>query len=248
MRMLRNLIVLLLLSQACGAQIMRMAGGPGIAPPVATLTSYSTTFSATENPILESGAWQHLGANETVMRTTGGFALGTMAGGSFDDSSAYLPGFDSSHTIDCVVHKTGSPGVNQEIELLLGWRDDYAPYSTMYGLTTVKGYEINIHQNGLYFNLGRFKREALISNPSGVPNPVNGDHFKAQIQYNTQGTGTLADDTADIWAWWNGTLIGSFPYHDTTPEPPGYPGIGAYIQSGGDLTEFNFDSCAVTSP
>lgn len=233
---------LLALTQADGG-LIQLSGVRGSGSTSAGyIASYTTTFPLTENPISEGGAWRHLGANETVVRTTGGHAVGTMTGGSFDDSNAYLPGFAPSHEIDCTVYKsTGFPAADHEVELLLSWRDDATPYSTDYGTTTVTGYELNISYSGQYFNLGRFKREALVSLSSGpTPTPANGDHFRARIVRNGNGT-------ADISFWWNDVPLSGSPYHDTTPEPEGFPGIGFFIDSGGNNSLFGFADCTATS-
>lgn len=65
------------------------------------LSSYTTTFPATENPISESGAWEHLDAFYQVVRTTGGNAVpAAVNGGGLGPGN---PPYD-----DCYARKTGS--------------------------------------------------------------------------------------------------------------------------------------------
>jgi hypothetical protein len=160
---------------------------------------YYTTFPTAENPISEGSAWAHLDVNQSAVRveTISGQNVchGTMAGGAYDDSTAYLSGFTSlNQTIEGVVWKspsmTSTP--NMEVELLLRWSDNNATQSTAYGDTTSQGYEINVNQNGDYINIGYFKSDLLATATLSAligRAPATGDRFKATIQQRASGSG-----------------------------------------------------------
>lgn len=198
---------------------------------------YETAFAASENPLREGGEWRHLDPTLTEVQTEllGGVhvAHGTQAGGPFgpyDDSNGYLRGFAPDHWLIATVWRdpTIASTPNMEVELLLRWSDDNALRSTAFGDTQADGYEININQNGNYFQLGRFKG-ALLASAVTPPVPATGDLFEAQIQQS--GTGAI------IQAWWTPIATGirtqHIAYTDPTPVPNGNPGIGFYMSSAG---------------
>jgi hypothetical protein len=202
---------------------------------------YTTAFPANENPISEGGRWQHTDPNQTVVKveTLGGVqvAHGTMAGGAFDDSSAYLPGFPKNHSIQGTIWKSASlnaGSVNHEVELLLRWSEtDGAERATGFGNTRCDGYELNIHHNGNYFQLGRFKG-VLLQEVTGIAAPGTGDVMFASIA-------TLPNGTVQIIGKINSTTHINFI--DTAPHVfDGYPGIGFFIHVGGDNAMFGFSS------
>lgn len=86
-------------------------------PPV---TSYSTDFPGTENPISEGGAWIKPDANMTNVRTLGGHAFGTQSGsGGYDDSSAYVQDLPTDVMATATIYRDASIGsLNHEVELL----------------------------------------------------------------------------------------------------------------------------------
>lgn len=83
-------------------------------------TSYFTTFGSAENPIIESGAWEHLDAFYQVIRSTGGNAVpAAVSGGGLGPGN---PPYD-----DCYARKTGV------------WSADHEIVSTIYMGTATSG-------------------------------------------------------------------------------------------------------------
>jgi hypothetical protein len=222
------------------------SGSPGNRSTPLTLTvtapvarSYTTTFPLNENPISEGGLWLQTDVTNTKVQTVGGNAFGTQADGPYspyDDSHTYMTGFGNDYEIEGIVY-LASPSLpnepNHEIELLLRYTDDNPVRSTPYGDTHANGYEINIHHNGGYLNLGRWKGDALVSLYGPVV-PATGDRFKARIVGQT------------ISVYWNETLL--FTHTDNDPTwkiTTGHPGFGFFINPGGGNTNFGFSSIRI---
>lgn len=199
--------------------------------------TYYTTFPAAENPLREGQGWQHadVTCTEVQTETISGVrvAHGTQAGGlyaPYDDSNCSLKGHAANHNIVATIWRdpTIASTPNMEVELLLRWSDTNALRSTAYGDTHSDGYEININQNGDYFQLGRFKG-ALLASAVVPPVPATGDLFEAQIQQ--------SGANAIIQAWWTPIATGvrtrHINYTDTSPVLIGQPGIGFYMSSAG---------------
>lgn len=205
--------------------------------------TYTKTFAGAENPLRDTWHWEHQDAllTDVKVELLGGVyvAHGTQVGGPFapyDDSNVYLRGFGIDHYIEATVWR--DPAIastpNMEIELLLRWSDDNDVRSTAYGDTHADGYEININQNGDYFQVGRFKGALLQSAFAGIPVPATGDLFQAQIQ-------TITATSVQIKCWWNGTL--HIDYTDSAAPPlRGNPGIGFYRSAGGPNDKLGFSA------
>jgi hypothetical protein len=197
---------------------------------------YSTNFFDTEDPISEAGAWHHLSAYETVVKTEmingAHVAHGTQVGGAYDDSSAYLSGFTANQSAEGVIWKrsgiTTTP--NREVEILLRWVDGLPPRDTRFGMSAADGYEININQNGDYLQLGRFKGP-MLAQAAVVPKPATGDLIRATAIDDERG------DTV-ITVYWNAVQV--MQYIDTEPKYGGNPGMGFYIETGAANNEFGF--------
>lgn len=205
---------------------------------------YSTVLPFAEDPISEGGRWVHYDSTLTNVKTEtiGGVpvAHGTQVGGPFapyDDSSACLIGYSENHYIEAVIWLSGSivESFNKEVELLLRWQDSPPPHSTAYGDTSILGYEINVHYQGAYGQVGVFKA-ALLQSFSSLPTPATGDLFSAQIQQ----TGA----SALIQCWWKPIATGIttriLNYTDPAPIRGGNPGIGFYRSAGGANDKFGF--------
>jgi len=212
------------------------------------LLFYQTNFPTAENPLSENGIWRQLDTpNETVCQIiSSGKCGGTMAGGGFDDSQMWIPSFQqNNYKVSAVVGKNITSGDNnQEVEILVGYRDDYTLRDTVtFGFTRCNGYEVNIHWNGAYCNIGRFKG-AAISNPSTVPVPADGDLFEV--------TYTVSSGNPTIAMFWNGSAIGlttggtSITDTDPLKISSGGPGIGFFYHAGASPGEFFFKSVTVT--
>src|ERR1700690_1775779 len=99
-------------------------GGPQI--PASTISSYTTNFPATENPISQGNVWVRGGSEGldwTDPQTTGGSpgaAWPTMPafdGTNYNDSIAHLKNWvGNDHTVTGTVYDDGNPG-NYEVEL-----------------------------------------------------------------------------------------------------------------------------------
>lgn len=206
--------------------------------------SYQTSFPTDENPLSESGLWQHQDVLLTPCKVVGGRAFGTQTGsGGFDDSNDYLLGYGPNHEVEgiCYLNPSLSGAAFREVEILLRWQDDLPVRSTAYGDTHANGYEINIGHDGSYMNLGRFKGAALVVAPGDftAPVPATGDKFRARI----------IDQT--ITCWWTPVATGVesqlFQFTDSDAGlkiVKGHPGIGFYFETlgGGANTDFGFES------
>jgi hypothetical protein len=116
----------------------------------------------------------------------------------------------------------------------LRWSDDNPVRATAYGDTHADGYEININQNGDYFQVGRFKGALLASSVPTRPVPATGDRFQAQIQ-------TITATSVRIQCWWNDVL--HIDYTDSASPPTrGNPGIGFYRSALGSNDKLGFSS------
>jgi hypothetical protein len=202
--------------------------------------SYSTTFAATENPISESGKWQHLCPYLSTCQTAGGRVYGNQPqfqnGGNYEDGYALLTGtWAANQRAEGTIYKN-SPGGYQEVELWLRGSDSS---------NTVSGYEVYAHQAGEYFTLTIWTGGVLSAPPvfayfdipgagtNGITAPADGDTMWAQIVGNS------------ITAGINGTTYLTFDCTSggRTPIPSGKPGIGFDSGASGSeglTSEFGF--------
>jgi hypothetical protein len=112
-----------------------------VPPPPPGPKRYSTDFSAVEQPLSEGGAWNNRGRHWTKVRSANGLAFGTNgARNTFDDSYAYLGGFDADHEAEAVIHRNPNLTTNpHEAELLLRWADT---------TEIARGYEVQFNHAG----------------------------------------------------------------------------------------------------
>lgn len=109
-------------------------------PPTSTGRTYTTKFTATENPISEGGNWTNgklTGLDWSDVGTTPGFAYGDESGNSgFDDSTALVTGaWAANQMAQATVHTVNqSDSFFEEVELRL--RSSLAAHRAT-------GYEIN---------------------------------------------------------------------------------------------------------
>lgn len=189
---------------------------------------YSSNFPATESPISESGRWTHVGTSWTSVQTSGGRAYGTQDNtGGFDDSLAYLKGFEGqNHTCSATVYKSGSSGI-MEVELLGMWRET---------TSIARGYECNMAHDGSYTEIVRWNGPLndftylSQAHPGGL-NPVTGDIMKA--------TFTVSGGTCTITVYLNGVQINTAT--DST-YLSGNPGMGFYRAGGAASSTYGFTS------
>lgn len=205
-------------------------------PPV-----YSTSFQLTENPISEGGKWINTDANQTVMKTLNGAAYGTQtdhAAPPYDDSSAYLLDFGNDYEIEgIIVLAAGLDAVNREVELLLRWFEGALRVNPGgFGDTRCDGYEINVHHQGNYLQLGRFKATNFYNQPLGAT-PATGDKFRARAQ------------AMQVKVWWNDVLKIDFDLTTALAADQitnGNPGIGAFRHAGATVANTDFGFSEVT--
>jgi hypothetical protein len=205
--------------------------------------SYVTTFSGTENPISESGAWSNIDTTRTRMATAGGRCFGTQVGGAYDDSNAQLTGnWPASIQITGTVFRGSTSGL-EELEFFFRGAQTNS---------TTTGYEVNFAHDGQYVNVGRWEGGIDLSdfislipeNTHSIPGGLStGNQIRAQIQGDTitafynKGAGWVTIFTA------SDTSVGGHAKYAS-----GRPGIGAFKTSGsGALNQFAFEDLQVLS-
>lgn len=110
--------------------------------------SYSTTFALTENPISESGRWQHQCPFLTTCQTAGGRVYGNQplppTAGVYEDAYAILTGtWPTNQRAEGIIDKQTTGGY-EEYEVWVNAAD---------AADFVRGYEVYVHQAGDYFAL-----------------------------------------------------------------------------------------------
>jgi hypothetical protein len=201
--------------------------------------TYATDFKSEENPISESGVWQHRGAPWAKVRTFANRAVGSQTGsGGYDDAYAYLSGFGPDQTAQAILWK--DPAIKDsphEVELLLRWADS---------ATSARGYECNLSWDGTYAEIvrwnGPFADFTYITKQrtfnAGIMPPNNGDIFKA----------TISGSTINVYLNKNDGRGDQLIVAGTDPTyTDGGPGMGFYIQGSVDPTQFGFASFKASS-
>ena len=198
--------------------------------------SYTTTFSATENPLSEGGNWASV-FQRTNFQSTGGYAVGKQTGanppgGVYDDSIMCMSfGTWTDTEIVLIIGKTGSVASFCEIEAIIRCNAATGQY-----------YEVNLAWDGAYCNAYLAEGGVALANftplateTGGVQYSVaggvhDGDWFRvrmvgdtitAEISYNAGGAWTL------IATWTDTSNAGHAAYAS------GRPGIGAFISDTG---------------
>jgi len=159
------------------------------------LKTYSTTFSLTENPISEGGAWHASGlgldrtdigqaalpASSTPVVTASGIAHGVSAATSasgFDDGRALLSGFRADHACTATISSSGANGTFSEVEIHLRF-DDSGTYA--------RGYELFWSAFGQYLTVVRWNGDGsynYLYQFGSTSAPVSGDVFYGEIKGN----------------------------------------------------------------
>jgi hypothetical protein len=167
----------LLTSFVFGLAIYGSVSLQGVSP-----RTYTTTFTATENPISEGGNWingQTVGLDWKNMRTVSGLAYGTQDGSGgppYNDSTAVISGsWSPDQSAEAIVHTVNQQtgGVYEEVELRL---------RTTITAHSIKGYEVNwranhdgtqYHQIGYWYGPIGTGSCALNCAFAAVPNSIN---------------------------------------------------------------------------
>ena len=184
-------------------------------------STYTTTFSLTENPISEGGQWLNGktdGLDWSNIQTANGNAIGTQTNGGYNDSVAILKGpWPADQTVQATVYDNASSSGSPEVELWL--RGTISAHS-------IKGYEINFSADGSYQQIVRwngplnsFTYVATTSLPSNLK---TGDVLKATMVGNV------------ITVYKNGVQVNRATDNSYSS---GSPGIGLYHQSSIDGTD-----------
>lgn len=214
------------------------------------LSSYTTSFNLTENPICEASGgscrWLHQGTSWKKVKTMGGNAFGTQTGlGDFDDSYAYLAAdFTNDQSGEGVVYRNPS-GVftcSKEVEIFLRMSDT---------ATTARGYEVLfsmnasniqiVRWNGGYGNFKVCMHNSTCDATSGttaVPLGrafVTGDVVKGEVIGDT------------INAYVNGVLFFTTTDAGANKWADGHPGIAMFRRNCGSETDVGFQSYTATS-
>ncbi len=195
-----------------------------------TTAAYSTNFPLAENPISEQGKWIDggtVGLDWSNVQTTPGLAFGTESGwGGYDDATAVLAGnWNSDQMAQGTVYTVNqNSSIYEEIELRL---------RTTITAHSIAGYEINFRctsDDSQYVQIvrwnGAFGDFTYITSATG-PGLHNGDVIKATVVGST------------ITVYINGTQVlqGTDSTYTT-----GSPGVGFYLQGGGNNADYGFTS------
>lgn len=201
------------------APVVTVPPPPPPPPPSTGAVEYQTTFDTDEYPLSENGRWYKAPNAWTYVRTQGGVAYGTNGvTNSYDDSVAFLPGFNPDQGVEATVQRNaGTVGPTHEVELWLRGGSDS---------NNLWGYELCFWRTGqvqLFLWRGPYGAVEEIYSVSTLPWTPNselqtGDVIKAEI------VGTT------VKAWINGVLK---VQANTSHYASGMPGIGFFIRPGG---------------
>jgi len=221
-------------ARPCPPPQVSLSGGSSVATSCgnsAPATSYSTTFSATENPVSEGGAWVR---NTTTYfhnaRTTGGNLVGAAnagpdGSGLYDDCYSHLTGaWSPNQEVVVTVYKGQATG--GEIEIHLRASDTASSMSVYECLFNVGGGVAIVRWNGTPGNITYLAVSGL-NDPSGFE---DGDRARARI----------VGQTIDFWyarkaAPNNWLSIGSVTDNSAGRLTSGNPGVGFFTRSPASL-------------
>lgn len=201
-----------------------------------TQISYSTSFSATENPISEGGRWTNGGDTgsdwQNVRTTTGSpnkaYGTGDSPGGS-TDNIAILSGFPANQSAQATVF-IGSgytPGSTHEVELLLRFQIT---------ANSARGYEVDFSFGGSLVQIIRWDGTIEDFHPLGNT-PTDPGGLASGDVLNATMVGNL------ITVYKNGSSISTVT--DNT-FADGNPGMGFFMRPGGTLENFCFSQFTAT--
>ena len=196
--------------------------------PTVSTGTFSTNFSAIENPLSEGGKWingKAVGIDWNDAQSVPGKAYASAIASGYNDDIAILnTTFASNQYAQGTVSRVSgySPGVSHEIELLLRFRIT---------AHNARGYEVLWGQSG-ELNIVRWNGPLGDYTPLGAttgPNigaAVDGDVLRAEI------VGTV------IKVYKNGSLVFTGPSNSTWTD--GQPGIGFWPKSGATLQNYGW--------
>jgi hypothetical protein len=215
----------------CPPPQVSVAGGGSAATncPIASGSTYSTAFAATENPLSEGGKWingKAIGLNWNNTQSVPGKAFAAdFATGYNDPISVLTTSFTANQYAEGTVYRAPgySPGVNHEVELLLRFQitaNSARGYEVLY---SHDGWLVIVRWNG---PLGNYTELASSGRPvSG--NAADGDVIRAEITGST------------IKVYKNGSLV--LTGSDSTYSN-GQPGMGFWPKPGATMQSYGWRS------
>lgn len=167
-------------------------------------------------------------------------AFGTLAasgnsGGPYNDAIILRPEFTGNNykvTGTIYLNPSTSFGGNQEVEIWLRGTSG-ATRNDGFGNSKAYGYEINTNRRGEYLYLSRFMAPSFLAAGGSVGAWATGDIFEAEIQ----GQRIIVRVRGSVVIDYTDSAAGNYT--------SGYPGIGFYVDNGGPVTDFGFDSVTV---
>jgi len=232
---------------------IRRSSGANIWAPSTAAVSYSTNFSANENPISEGGNWTRPGSSVFTndMFTTGGRAFGAAAASGTNDAvaclvGAYLPNQD----ITGVFYSNGGAIGATEVEL----HSNVAFTSTtirLYETDVINGQSVNLVKwKGAQSDIFIFSFEAGTTGVAVTGSFLNGDEIRMLV------TGLAASRLIQVYHRRPGVFASTLiaQTHDTAaisgdaPLITGTPGMGG-DNGGANFQNIGWDSYSViTTP
>ena len=210
-------------------------------------SSYSTSFTSTENPISEGGAWTQAATDWQDVRTTGGYATGAAYTENFDDcyarlTTATFAAPSDNYEIVATVRKVSEAVANSEIELLLRVVDT---------ATTINAYEVLVNTGGscelVRWNgtMGTFFE--IASTATSITGWTgNGDKVKARVTGTNPAVVTVSHAPASDPT--NFTQVFQYSDTDATRKQTGQPGIAFYQHAAdNNLLNAGWSDFAVTA-
>lgn len=220
-----------------------MHGSSVNAAPV--LKSFSTTFSLTENPMVEDGGWTlggTTGGDWTNPQTGGGDAYGTQNGTAFDDSNGHRNGYGPNQFAQGVIKK-GTTSAIMEVAIMVRHLITNSVSPGHVGTGNNRGYELNLAHDGSYMQLVRWNGPLGLSFGDGafdvlqnfgpVTAPVDGDILYVQIVGNI------------ITPKINGVSVGTWDITTGSPAnvwTTGNPGLDFYTTTSAANSQYGFHS------
>jgi hypothetical protein len=196
------------------------------------VTSYTTSFDGTENPLSESGAWTKTATAWQAIETASGRAYASAYTESYDDAYSLLSGFPADVQAEATIYKNGT--FAYECELL---------FRMAQTTTTVRGYECLFNVDGnkqvVRWNGAQGNFTSLSGTAhNSMPALVTGDKVRARIVGSTIDTYYIPIST--------GIAVPLATYIDTT-YTDGQPGIAFYVHSPVTKADCGFSDYTVNA-
>lgn len=186
------------------------------------VSSYSTDFPTTENPISESGNWTHFGGSVwKTIETLSNRAQAAEYTELENDANAFLGSWAGGDDYEVIATTYHPSGTGAEVEILLRGSGDS---------TNVSAYEFLYNTGGswaLVKWLGPLHSFSFLDNGGTTASGPNGAQIRATVTGSSSTVITLywRASSADSWT----QLI---QYTDSSsPHTTGLPGFGVYVHA-----------------